>query len=412
MSVERWSTDQLGALADEWAAEREAFVAAVQAFVTRPATQPPADQIRRLDTAASDAVFAAMGERLSAFLQTMDSTPWYTIQHRVAEHQRLLETQHGVALRADMAHLATLQPPAEATARHEAVRQALALVQHILQLYTDLQGRFDFPTVRFANRLTSQIKYRLYPVRQHLPALQRYWLLSEADPAACEPPVAAPESGIQRYEAAGQRGAYTCYVPEAYHAGRAWPLLLTLHGGSGNDEDFLWTWLTYAKSRGYLLVSAKSFGPTWFPWDAPSLMFILDEVQARYQVDPSRVLLTGLSDGGSFSYEVGFAWPERFRGLAVVAGILRPHQRSEHASQLPVYVAHGAQDQLFPVAYIRMVVEKLREWGHNVTFHELAGCGHAYPPGENTAILHWFEGLSAAHPALDGPSPGGKGSSA
>jgi predicted esterase len=54
---------------------------------------------------------------------------------------------------------------------------------------------------------------------------------------------------------------------------------------------------------------------------------------------------------------------------------------------------HGAQDQLFPVAYIRLVVDKLREWGHNVTYHELAGFGHAYPPGENAAILDWFEGL-------------------
>ena len=121
-------------------------------------------------------------------------------------------------------------------------------------------------------------------------------------------------------------------------------------------------------------------------------MFILDEMQERYHVDPERMLLTGISDGGSFSYEVGFAWPERFAGLAVVAGILRPHQRSAQANQLPVYVVHGAQDQLFPVAYIRLVVDKLREWGHNVTYHELAGFGHAYPPGD-TVILDWFEGL-------------------
>ena len=232
-------------------------------------------------------------------------------------------------------------------------------------------------------------------MRQHLPALTRYWLLDDADLHAGEPasPHVDPCSGIRHYDAEGARGAYTCYVPESYRADQPWPLLLTLHGGSGNDADFLWTWLKYAKSRGYLLVSAKSFGPTWFPWDAPSLLHILDEVQARYHVDPDRILLTGLSDGGSFSYEVGFAFPERFHGLAVVAGILRPHQRSDQASQLPVYVAHGDRDQLFPVAYIRLVVEKLREWGHNVTYHELPGVGHAYPPGENAAILHWFAGL-------------------
>ena len=30
MTAERWSADQLGALADEWVAEREAFLSALQ----------------------------------------------------------------------------------------------------------------------------------------------------------------------------------------------------------------------------------------------------------------------------------------------------------------------------------------------------------------------------------------------
>lgn len=395
MTAERWSADQLGALADEWVAEREAFLSALHTYLATQVSQNPPAPLPPLAAATYGAELAAIGERLSSFLYTMDSTPWYTFQHRVAEHQHALEMQYGAAAQIDAARLAALQPPPDASLRHEAVRQALAIMQHILHLYKELGGQFDFATIRFANRLASQIKYRLYPVRQHLPALRRYWLLDTADPEVYEPPAANvdPCSGIQRYEAEGSRGAYTCYVPECYQADRPWPVLLTLHGGSGNDEDFLWTWLKYAKSRGYLLVSAKSFGPTWFPWDAPSLMFILDEIQARYHVDSDQILLTGLSDGGSFSYEVGFAWPERFHGLAVVAGILRPHQRSAQASQLPVYIAHGAQDQLFPVGYIRLVVDKLREWGHNVTYRELAGFGHAYPPGENTAILDWFEGL-------------------
>ncbi|MBM3225607.1 MAG: hypothetical protein FJZ47_17660 [Candidatus Tectomicrobia bacterium] len=396
MSVERWSAEQLGALADEWAAEREAFLGALHTYLATHIPQPDVASRQVLEAARYAAELAAIGERLHSFLHTMDSAPWYTFQHRVAEHQQALERQYGAAVQADAAQLAALQVPQEAMALHEAVGQALAIVHHVLALYKNLHGQFDFATIRFANRLVSQIKYRLYPVRQHLPAMQRYWLLDHADPALCDPAVAQGESvsGITRYEAEGGRGAYTCYVPEMYQADRSWPLLLTLHGGSGNDEDFLWTWLKYAKSRGYLLVSAKSFGATWFPWDAPSLMYILDDVQARYHVDPQRVLLTGLSDGGSFSYEVGFAWPERFHGLAVVAGILRPHQRSAQAHQLPVYITHGAQDQLFPVAYVRMVVDQLREWGHQVTYHELTGFGHAYPPGENTAILDWFAGLS------------------
>ena len=142
----------------------------VQTYLAAQASQGPPAPPQPLAAATYDAELAAIGERLSSFLRTMDSTPWYTFQHRVAEHQHALETQYGAAAHADAVRLAALQPPSDASAQHDAVRQALAIMQHILHLYKELRGQFDFATIRFANRLASQIKYRLYPVRQHVPA--------------------------------------------------------------------------------------------------------------------------------------------------------------------------------------------------------------------------------------------------
>src|SRR5437667_12617325 len=93
MSVDQWSADQLGALADEWAAEREAFLSAVQTYLASHLSQGPAGQLQLLEPATYGAELAAIGERLSSFLRTLDSTPRYTIQHRVAEYQQALETQ-------------------------------------------------------------------------------------------------------------------------------------------------------------------------------------------------------------------------------------------------------------------------------------------------------------------------------
>jgi phospholipase/carboxylesterase len=395
MATERWNVARLGALADEWVAEQEDFLASLQTYLATRVTQATPGQQQPCSYAVYMAEMTAIGERLMRFMRTIESTPWHSLQARLAEFQRDLETQFGAAVQADTERLAAIMPPPQGKTLHEAVRQALGLMHQSLQVYADLHGHFDFAAVRFVRRLVSQMQYRLYPVRLHLPELRRYWLVDNADVALCEPPpdTVCVASGIQHYAADQQRGAYTSYVPESYTADRAWPLLLTLHGGSGNDEDFLWTWLKYAKSRGYILVSAKSFASTWYQWDAPSLLLILEEMQARYNVDRHRILLAGLSDGGSFGYEVGFAFPEHFAGLAVVAGILRPHQRHPQASALPVYIAHGDRDALFPIDFIRLVVAQLRSWGHNVTYHEIAGFGHAYPPGENTAILDWFTAL-------------------
>jgi phospholipase/carboxylesterase len=398
MTAPEWSADQLGALADEWLAERDMFLSSVQAYLATQLPRVSPAQRQCLSEAAYHTELASISARLCGFLQVMDSTVWYTLQRHLADFQRQFDDEFGAAGRADAQRLATLVPPAAADTVHRAVQSALGLMQYILKVYKDMHGQFDFPTIRTTWRLVSQIKYLLYPVRLALPASQRYWLLDGADVAACDPPApaVAPGSGIQHHPVDRYRGAYTSYVPEYYRADRSWPLIMAMHGANGNDADFLWTWLKYAKSRGYLLLSAKSFGATWYPWDAPSLLLMLDDMQERYAIDPHRILLTGLSDGGSFSYDVGFAFPERFSALAVVAGILRPHKRSPQASRLPVYIAHGERDQLFPVQFIRLVTSKLQEWGHQVTYHELPGFGHAYPAGENAAILDWFDTVSAA----------------
>jgi predicted esterase len=63
-------------------------------------------------------------------------------------------------------------------------------------------------------------------------------------------------------------------------------------------------------------------------------------------------------------------------------------------------MAHGEQDQLFPIAFIRAVARNLKEWGHDVTYHEIPDFGHAYPPGENRAILDWFATQTSARSPL------------
>jgi len=83
------------------------------------------------------------------------------------------------------------------------------------------------------------------------------------------------------------------YIPEKYDPASPYPLIVCLHGGYGRGDDYIWTWLRPAKSKGYLLLSPKSVGPTWSalnpPVDIRSIVAILDEVLAtRSGRPPSR----------------------------------------------------------------------------------------------------------------------------
>ena len=58
----------------------------------------------------------------------------------------------------------------------------------------------------------------------------------------------------------GSRSGFSLYVPEYYTPDRAWPLVMALHGGSGNGRGFLWSWLRDARSHGAILVARAATG--------------------------------------------------------------------------------------------------------------------------------------------------------
>ena len=185
------------------------------------------------------------------------------------------------------------------------------------------------------------------------------------------------------------------YVPEQYDARRPWPLIVALHGGAGNGRDFLWTWVRDAKARGYVLVAPTAVGSTWAEGDAGGLLEILGWLEQRFHLAADRVLLTGLSDGGTFTLVYGLAHPARFRALAPLCGIFHPvnftNGNLPRARDVPIYLVHGARDFLFPVTYAHMTRDVLTDAGADLCYRELPDLSHTYPRSENGAILTWFE---------------------
>ncbi len=257
----------------------------------------------------------------------------------------------------------------------------------------------------------AQAQEHFYVVRELLPAFRDYWshpaitstalpLASNAAPSRDTPSLGAGRSPLVRVSAGGHHGGFSLYVPEIYDEARAWPVIVALHGGSGNGRDFLWSWLRDARRRGYVLVAPTAVASTWSAVEERGLLEILGWIAARYSIDRDRVLLTGLSDGGTFSLVYGLAHPETFRALAPCCGVFHPVSFSNgnltRASGVPIYLVHGARDFLFPVAYARMTRDLLTEAGADLTYRELPELSHTYPRSENPAILDWFEAKTAA----------------
>jgi phospholipase/carboxylesterase len=212
---------------------------------------------------------------------------------------------------------------------------------------------------------------------------------------------ARPDTGIMHdHNEPGSRGGFSLYVPEYYRPEHAWPLVMALHGGSGNGRGFLWSWLRDARSFGAILVAPTATGSTWAlmgdDTDTPNLGRIVDLVRERWNVDPARLLLTGMSDGGTFCYVTGLESASPFTHLAPVAATFHPLMAemadAERLRGLPVYLVHGRLDWMFPVQVARQTQAALSAAGADVTYKELDDLSHCYPREMNPAILNWLHG--------------------
>jgi phospholipase/carboxylesterase len=172
-----------------------------------------------------------------------------------------------------------------------------------------LRGEEDIRRVYRALRLLPKGLEALYPLARLLPSVNRFFLdpTLRSDETLQQSFLRVPASdntGVMQF-GEKERGGFWLYVPENYAPERPWPLVMALHGGSGTGRLFLWSWLRDARSRGAILVAPTSVGSTWALMgadaDTPNLIRILEFVRSRWNVDPARVLLTGMSDGGTFS---------------------------------------------------------------------------------------------------------------
>jgi phospholipase/carboxylesterase len=243
----------------------------------------------------------------------------------------------------------------------------------------------------------------LYPLTYALPTVSRFFLepehrhdeallklLAEADGSLPEVGVMNANNGLE------ERGGFTLYVPEYYDPGKAWPVVVALHGGSGHGADFLWTWLTEARTRGAIVVSPTAQGDTWSLYepgvDIARLDGIVAHLKDHWNVDAERVLLTGMSDGGTFSWLGGLRDSAPYTHLAPISSSFHPMLLAEAGGVAgkPIYLVHGALDWMFPIDMARGAAEALTDAGADVVFREIDDLSHTYPREENALILDWF----------------------
>jgi phospholipase/carboxylesterase len=337
-------------------------------------------------------VLAAM----EAVMRALDPPALPTLRAQVAPYE--------AALADAVARLAAVAPPPDLRDLHERFAAGAALAHRAVALFVRTPAAHEaIAAILESRNVFCRALAHFYGLHR-LPPLSRYFVepafhdrIEELDPPA--PPGVSVGLHRTRLDDDARRGGFSLYVPERYDGTAEWPLVVALHGASGSGEEFLWTWLREARGRRFLLLAPTARGATWSMMgpdvDGPTLHAMVDYVCRNWRVKRESILLTGLSDGGTYALLCGMAAGSPFTALAPVAATLHPAvlgpERAPNIAGRRIYMVHGARDWLFPIAIAHLGRDALREAGADLVFREIEDLSHTYPREENDRILVWFD---------------------
>ena len=180
-------------------------------------------------------------------------------------------------------------------------------------------------------------------------------------------PALTAEAGRHTLDHGGASRSYVVRLPEKSRA--LLPLVLVLHGGGGNaaNAEQMTGFTAKGRKENFIVVYPEGSGRmrdkllTWnarhccayaMKNDVDDVGFIdalLDELIANYPVDPKRVYVTGMSNGGMMTHRLGIELSQRFAAIAPVVATIFGDERP---ASMPVsaLMINGALDEHVPPA--------------------------------------------------------------
>ena len=202
-------------------------------------------------------------------------------------------------------------------------------------------------------------------------------------------------------------------IPDGYDASKRYPVRIQLHGGVMNRRTGVPPQnaggigaLASDEPQLYLVPFAWDAAPWWSEDQLRNLRAALDVIKRRYNVDENRVVLSGVSDGGTGAYYVSMRDTTPYASFLPLNGywgVLAVHDLDVdgplfpgNMRNKPFFIVNGERDPLYPPDLVEPAIAQYRKMGLTFDYHPQAGAGH------NTQwwpqVKGSFASFVAAHP--------------
>jgi polyhydroxybutyrate depolymerase len=229
-------------------------------------------------------------------------------------------------------------------------------------------------------------------------------LLAAAAPALAQ---GTGEDITGEIDVGGVARRYLLHLPAGYDAeGAPVPLVLSFHGLASNSAQQAWTTKLSAKAdaEGFIVVYPQGLGtPTRWRLvpdasrrgndDVAFARDLIAHLQTVYTIDPARIYVTGMSNGGGISNRLACDLADVVAAVAPVAGAYGYADRCNPAQPVPVLAFHGLDDPIVlyngtgRVAILDSALPPIHEWAEGWAARN--GCDP--DPAAETAVIEGTE---------------------
>jgi len=193
---------------------------------------------------------------------------------------------------------------------------------------------------------------------------------------------------------------YLLYLPQDYDPVRreGFPAILFLHGAGerGDSVEAVATWgpprLAREKNLPFIVISPQCPKEHWWTSMMFELKGLLDQAIVQYNIDTTRIYLTGLSMGGYGTFAFSLLYPDYFAAVAPICGGGTPSMVNFVKDYPPIWVFHGNHDKIVPVESSTMMVEAMKNAGFNVKYTIYESGDHYIfkKVYADTSLFNWF----------------------
>jgi enterochelin esterase-like enzyme len=216
------------------------------------------------------------------------------------------------------------------------------------------------------------------------------------------PPIASDGATIPLQEftvsvPAGPDVPVLVHLPPGYTPQKAWPLIWAMHGGPPSSpaqvrssaERMIKVWSEPAAAAGWIVAApgmtpSVTAGPRTenrLPYEVfhpEQVEVILRTLRARYNINPDRMVSTGISLGSNYSLQFAAARPGWFSAIVPVSTEGESRELVlRNLKDTPVYVLEGSRDRnIWGIDGPRALADILTALNYDVTYREFPERAH------------------------------------